>query len=407
MWSLDLRACELNYLLNLKTPFKLSINQFPFHFHPLHVRSAHMNAYRPIILEIGVQSLGQILWIDPTCVVSNDPLPLIGKLTDRGFVISAVGKNSDGCSSRVVGFNFLSPSYDKFLKPWANCAKNRSCILPVTEIVLENDEDPYLDSLMKRAKFKCTPTSSVERQASFSSGHFPTFGRWKASEKAFCARYKGCILTGSHQSYGCLTPQLMRLRQNKEKYARYHGYAYLEETHGFHRQGPCHRVWNKVHAILKYLRDCEVLLWIDTEAVFTNVGKSLASFLEEEKGMELLVSQPMSDRILNAGVLLMRGTKSIRDFFVNVTNGYTWTENWCRKSSLEQSAINDQLQSGSLDGKYLIKHDDRFLQSLCGYKNGKCKWTEEDFIAHFAPPACPDLVDIVRDFLDKYPKFTS
>ena len=234
MWSLDLRACELNYLLNLKTPFKLSINQFPFHFHPLHVRSAHMNAYRPIILEIGVQSLGQILWIDPTCVVSNDPLPLIGKLTDEGFIISAVDKTA-GCSSKVVGFG-LSPSYDKVLKPWVNCAKKQSCILPVTKIARgKRDEDPYLDGLVKQAKFECTPTSSVKQQASFNGGHFPTFARWTASEKALCTPHNGCILTGSRQSFDCVTPQLPRLRQNKEKYARYHGYAYLEEIHGFHR----------------------------------------------------------------------------------------------------------------------------------------------------------------------------
>ena len=161
-----------------------------------------------------------------------------------------------------------------------------------------------------------------------------------------------------------------------------------------------------MHAILKYLGDCEILLWIDADAVFTNIGKSLSSFFEQEKGMELLISRPISDRILNAGVLLMRGTKSIRDFFVNVTNGKAWKSNWCSEWTLEQSAINDQLQSGSLNGKYVIKHDDRFLQSLCGYNNGQCKWTKDDFIAHFAPPACPQLVDIVRDFLDKYPQFT-
>lgn len=409
VWSLDLRACELNYLSNLKAPFRHLVNEFPFHFHPLHIRSFHMAALKPIIVEISVQSFGQLLWIDPTSVVTKDPLPLPGRLADNGFVVSAMDPSSRSvCTGEVVGFNYLSDPYNNVLKPWAKCAKTRACILSyMNKTRTVNDGvDPLLQAYVAKAKLRCTPTDVISAQASFNGGPFPNLARWKTSESKLCSRHKGCVLTGNHLSYGCLTPQLARLRQNKQKYATHHGYSYLEETHGFHRHAPCHRVWNKVHAVLKYLVDCEVLLWIDTEAVFTNMNKSLESFFDVDKGKELFVSWPKSDKILNAGVLLMRSTQAIRDFFVNVTSGNTWTQDWCRKMTLEQSAINDQLQTGSLNGKYVMKHNNRFLQSLCGYRNGGCVWTETDFIAHFAPPACPELVDVVRDFLDKHPQFT-
>ena len=53
----------------------------------------------------------------------------------------------------------------------------------------------------------------------------------------------------------------------------------------------------------------------------------------------------------------------------------------------------------------MVERNDYFLQGLCGLKNGRCLWKENDYIAHFAPPNCPELHDFIKDFFDKYPRF--
>ena len=203
-----------------------------------------------------------------------------------------------------------------------------------------------------------------------------------------------------------MTPQLERLRQNKIKYSSRHGYAYVEETFGFHRSAPCHRVWDKVHAILKYLGDCELLFWVDTDAVFVHMDKTLESFIDAYPGKELIVSWPLTDRMLNAGVLLMRNTPTVREFFLNVTNGKTWKNDWCSHSKFEQAAVRDQLDSGTMDGKFAVERSNG-LQTLCSFQNKECVVSEKDFIAHFAPPDCPKLHDLIQTFLDKNPQFTN
>ena len=201
-----------------------------------------------------------------------------------------------------------------------------------------------------------------------------------------------------------MTPQLNRLRQNKIKYTSRRGYAYIEETFGFHKRSPCNRVWNKVHAILKYLGDCELLLWIDTDAVFLNMDKTLESFFDTRSKIEFLATWPRLDRMFNAGVMLMRNTPTVREFFQNVTSGRTWAKNWCRRGAFEQAAIGDQLDSGMMDGKFEIERHNE-LQTLCSYRKKDCVVPEQDFIAHLAPPACPELHDLVKTFLDRNPQY--
>ena len=188
------------------------------------------------------------------------------------------------------------------------------------------------------------------------------------------------------------------------KYCNRHGYAYLEETFGFHKNSPCHRVWNKIHAILKYLGDCRLLLWVDTDAVFVDMDKTLESFMAMYPGKDFLVSWPKVDKTLNAGVLLLRNTPTIHEFFLNVTNDKAWKKDWCSTDKFEQAAINDQLNSGTMNGKYVVERDN-LLQTLCSFYNKECVVSEKDFIAHFAPPNCPALRGLVEKFLDKNPQF--
>ncbi|XP_046852155.1 uncharacterized protein LOC124445471 [Xenia sp. Carnegie-2017] len=201
-----------------------------------------------------------------------------------------------------------------------------------------------------------------------------------------------------------MASQLDRLRQNKVSYAKRHNYRYIEDTFGFHRHGNCHRVWNKIHAILKYLPDCKMLMWIDTDAIFVNMEKSLESFMEPYPEIELIFTWYKKESMLNAGIFLVRGSPLVREFFVNVTAGYAWTKNHCIYTRFEQSAINDQLKSGTVDGKYFYERTNA-MQNLCGFGNRECLPTKTDFILHLAPPACPALGYLIKKFFDKNPQF--
>jgi hypothetical protein len=108
--------------------------------------------------------------------------------------------------------------------------------------------------------------------------------------------------------------------------------------------------------------------------------------------------------MLNAGVLLFRNTPTVREFFLNVTNGKAWKNNWCSRNKFEQAAIRDQLNSGTMNGKYVMERYN-LLQTLCSFNNKECVVSEKDFIAHFAPPACPALEGLIERFLDKNPQF--
>ena len=208
------------------------------------------------------------------------------------------------------------------------------------------------------------------------------------------------LISGSHKFYlNCLNPALGRLRQNKQKYAKRHGYKFLDETFGFHRLAPCNRVWNKIHAILKYLPDCKLLLWIDTDTMIVNMGQTLEAIMESYK-VDLLLSWPPKASRLNAGVILMRNTAQVREFFINVTSQKTWQDNWCYKFGYEQSAIADQLnRKTSLE--YFVERES-VLQTTCGYNAKQCSITSKDFILHPAAWSCPEMHPLMKTFFDSY-----
>ena len=134
------------------------------------------------------------------------------------------------------------------------------------------------------------------------------------------------------------------------------------------------------------------------------MNKTLELYLDAYPGNDFLFSWPRTNRMLNAGVLLFRNTPTVREFFLNVTNGNAWKNNWCLLNQFEQAAIRDQLNGGAMDGKYIIERSN-LLQTLCSFNSKECVASEKAFIAHFAPPDCPVLKDLIQNFLDRNPQF--
>lgn len=160
-------------------------------------------------------------------------------------------------------------------------------------------------------------------------------------------------------------------------------------------------MWNKVHTILKYLPDCKRLLWIDTDAVFVNMNKTLESFIQSRE-THFVVSRTVTRKAFNAGVFLMQSTSIMREFFVNVTAAKSWSRpDWCWRFGFEQSAIVDVLNSGNMEGKFEINES---LQSMCG-KNNQCVPTDKDFILHLAPATCPGYHFLFQTLFKENPHF--
>jgi hypothetical protein len=62
-------------------------------------------------------------------------------------------------------------------------------------------------------------------------------------------------------------------------------------------------------------------MWVDSDCVFTNPNKSIESHFEKYPDKDMLMNWPKTDKMLNSGVILMKSTKAIRDFFHNITTG--------------------------------------------------------------------------------------
>ena len=145
----------------------------------------------------------------------------------------------------------------------------------------------------------------------------------------------------------------------------------------------------------------ELLLWVDADTIITNFSLSLEYFIQSYANQQVSVNhvrkdvifvRPTSDRILNAGVILIRNSQNARNFFLQVYNSKYWSNDWCTQWALEQAAMVD-VANATPDNKspvFVILNNDHALQGMCGFSYFKlCFWKPGDFIVHFAPPVCP------------------
>jgi hypothetical protein len=141
---------------------------------------------------------------------------------------------------------------------------------------------------------------------------------------------------------------------NKIEYAEKYGYAFVARSAEFAQQIYRRRrlVWGKIDAIEKVLPYYEWLLWLDMDAIFVNRSLSIEDLLktcEKRAGgkkafekINLVVARPVGDKMINAGVFLIRNTDWSRDFLRRgVQSRYDLVET----GSLEQQAIRDAIKN--------------------------------------------------------------
>ncbi|KAF9928368.1 hypothetical protein FBU30_002406 [Linnemannia zychae] len=187
----------------------------------------------------------------------------------------------------------------------------------------------------------------------------------------------------------CMAEASLPSAENKRTYADKHGYDFVARAAEFAQEEHRGRrlVWGKIGAIQKVLPHYEWLFWMDMDAIIADMDKDLRQIIEEAeaaKGSEvsLIVARPKRDKILNAGVLLIKNTEWSRDFFNEVQTRSAWYH----KSSYEQAAIWEVMTDPKWSaGVYLYDGDDHVMNTFPKL------YAEGDFVIHFAPAGCPSV----------------
>ncbi|KAG0207063.1 hypothetical protein BGX28_001606 [Mortierella sp. GBA30] len=189
----------------------------------------------------------------------------------------------------------------------------------------------------------------------------------------------------------CMAEASLPSTENKRTYAAKHDYDFVARGAEFAQEDQRGRrlVWGKIGAIQKVLPHYEWLFWMDMDAIVADLDKDLREIIrqaEEKKNTDaeisLIVARPIRDRMLNAGVMLIKNTAWSRAFFNEVQTKV----DWYRKSSFEQAAIWEVMHDAKWSsGVYLFDGDDKTMNTFPKqYDNG-------DFIIHFAPAGCPSV----------------
>ena len=431
IWDLGLRPCQVMFLCKRFKSLKvrLVVKEFRFTLYPLYFRSIK-GIWKPIIVRKVVDEYGAALWVDPEQRIRKPLTHIFVHMEQHGTVAScSVWWNSSTYSSSLVGFQKEVGSAYSILMKWYQSTLDITHNTPCryTLAVLAVNASPCSEETMDWSHFTLNRLMSQSGQLVGScldigvrTPHavlMTETGLQKSyllDQNRMCPRNSVCILSGN-QSYPMGRPYVgSMLRRNKKNYALAHGYRFIEGGKAYTERkngGNSGVNWGKFDEVLKYLDECETLLFVDTDAIFTNFSIKAESFfdLPEAKGKDMFVVVPSSDEFINTGVLLMRSTDNVRALLLAAMDEQSWTTDWRFQFGYEQSALWDLLRPiNSTWGNVVhLSMDDHSLQGLCGFTDGLlilygyCLWKPGDFIAHFAPPYVP--AGHIARFIEKYP----
>lgn len=227
------------------------------------------------------------------------------------------------------------------------------------------------------------------------------------------------VVTSSYIYDKCMEPSATRASLNKRDYADKHGYKFVARSREFAQQAmrPDQRrtVWGKIDVIQKVLPKVEWLFWLDMDAVIMNPDISIDDLLntlkarysgtadEFDRNIDFIIVRPGTDKMINAGVFLIKNTPWSFDFLKDVQE----QESWYRQGpSYEQGAMWDVMRKE----KYM--HRTLYLNRENHVFNTFPKFYEQDdFIVHFAPDKCPNAATmkglVAADKIKKGKKITA
>ncbi|KAF9187331.1 hypothetical protein BGZ51_001421 [Haplosporangium sp. Z 767] len=202
------------------------------------------------------------------------------------------------------------------------------------------------------------------------------------------------VLTSSYiYADMCMAEASLPAADNKREYAAKHGYDFVARSAEFAQEEFRHRrlVWGKIGAIQKTLPHYEWLLWMDMDAIVANLDQDVRDIIrlaednKEQEGNEisLIVSRPQKDKMLNAGVMLIKNTEWSRKFWSEVQRRTEW---YNLRPSYEQGAIWDVMRDPAwASGVHLFDRNDHIMNTFPQY------YKDGDFVIHFAPAGCPSV----------------
>ncbi|KAI8329341.1 galactosyl transferase GMA12/MNN10 family-domain-containing protein [Chlamydoabsidia padenii] len=205
------------------------------------------------------------------------------------------------------------------------------------------------------------------------------------------------VVTSSFIYDACMEPSATRAAMNKRDYALKHGYSFVARSAEFAQEaarGQRKTVWGKIDVVEKVLPKYEWIFWLDMDAVVMDQDRDLKDLMLQVKQLypqgpdafddqvDLIISRPLRDPMINAGVFLMRNTPWSMQFLRDVQK----TESWYRRGpSYEQGAMWDIMRlPENKDKVFLLDRDDHTFNTFPKvYQPG-------DFVVHFAPDKCPN-----------------
>lgn len=229
-------------------------------------------------------------------------------------------------------------------------------------------------------------------------------------------------------------------QENHRNYAKKHGYHYISRNgviSGAYFKDPQHTnrirnlglYWQKITALLDAAnitnpnnqeRKYEWLLWMDADALFTNMDKRLEDIIQNYPEAYLIMPSDESEFgdpqaiVINNGVFLIRNNELGRLFLERARDLYgAYKDNGCPEQDAMQDLIFGRVDSNlspqvrhledfmntttrklhhpKMNGTVVVPQ--RLMDSFYRLENEKrgAQWHPGDFIAHFNGPQAPDL----------------
>ena len=171
-----------------------------------------------------------------------------------------------------------------------------------------------------------------------------------------------------------------------------HGYKYINVGWMFTERGNSRNTqcnWAKFDGMLKYSQECQLILFWDTDAIFTNFSIKVDSFFDlvEAKNKQMFISAPNSGGKLNTRVILMRNSDDACALLLSTMDEQRWSKDWRTTRNYEQSALWEVIHSANSPWRNIIhvSENDHTLQGVCGYQDGRCLWQTSLFILLHLP----------------------
>ncbi|KAL9542827.1 hypothetical protein MBANPS3_008414 [Mucor bainieri] len=198
------------------------------------------------------------------------------------------------------------------------------------------------------------------------------------------------VVTSSYIYDYCMEPSGTRASLNKRSYADKHGYAFVARSREFAQQAlrPDQRrtVWGKIDVIQKVLPKYDWVFWLDMDAVVMNSEQTVQDLLQRrleiDDSTHFVIVRPGTDKMINAGVFLIRNTAWSFKFLQEIQSQSEW---YRQGPSYEQGAMWDVMRrEGFIQHTKFLDRENHLFNTFPKF------YQQDDFIVHFAPDKCPN-----------------